>query len=317
MVRWLCVLMAMGWTAAAADIRGAAQVEKPARKILTWGRQLVEWDTAGKRPRVLLDGRDFGPGGCVADVDGDGRDDLLVQEHPGVSRWLWLRAPRWESKVIEEETDFRDCLAFEIAGQRGVLVPHLNAQLRFYEFPGFAYKELYSIYTASQQGGLLASDVDGDGLQDLFLGNYWVRNPGVLDVAWRLFAINVFHETPTAALARQALLKRPGKTQPDLVWAESEAEEARLVWYERPADVKQLWVEHRLTPELRRPKALLVRPEGIFVGHADGVALFQWQESQWRMTTVASGFETVALFEERGRVLAVGTDRPRAVYPRR
>lgn len=317
MGRALCVMLAMVWAAGASDIRGAASLVKPSPKVVTWGRQLLEWDSSLKRPRVLLDGQDFGPGGCVADVDGDGRDDLLVQEHPGISRWLWLRAPRWESKVIETETDFRDCLAFEIAGRRGVLVPHLHSQLRFYLFPHFDYKELYSIYTASQQGGLLAHDVDGDGVRDVFLGNYWVRNPGVLDVAWRLFAINVFHDTPTAALARLALLPRPGKAQPDLVWAESEAGEARLVWYERPPDVKQLWTERRLTPALSRPKALLVRPEGLLVGHASGIALFRWIEGQWRMKPLATGFETVALLESKGRVVAVGTDRVRLIYPRR
>ena len=181
-------LLLLALTPAWGEIRGAARLSRPRQATLTWGTRLELWPDTGGKPRVLLRGTDFGPGGCVADVDGDGRDDLLVQEHPGASRMLWLKAPRWTATVVEPETDFHDCLEFTLDGRRGVLVPHFHAQLRLYLFPKFDYKELYSIYTASEQGGLLAHDVDGDGLEDLFIGNYWMRNPGRLDVAWRLFA---------------------------------------------------------------------------------------------------------------------------------
>ena len=47
----------------------------------------------------------------------------------------------------------------------GVLVVHRGMQLRFYEYPvDLTYKEIYSFYSRSRQGGLLIADVDGDGI---------------------------------------------------------------------------------------------------------------------------------------------------------
>jgi hypothetical protein len=290
----------------AEEIRGAALLERPKPRIVTWGERLLEWDLTGAAPRVLLGGGNSGPGGCAADVDGDGLDDLLIQEKPGVGRLLWLRAPDWGARTVEEETDFQDCLPFTLAGRRGVLLPHLHAQLRFYVFPEFRVKELYSIYTASEQGGLLAHDVDGDGLQDVFVGNYWMRNPGKLDVAWRLFAVNAFYDTPAAA---RAALAMSGKT---LYWAETSAKEARIVAFTPPADVQQLWVERRLAP-LAEPRAVLATKEGVFIGHAGGIVL----EAAGRRTAIATGFAVLKLFDAGGAVWAVTPEDVRRVYPRR
>ncbi|MBI5280732.1 MAG: hypothetical protein HY858_03545 [Candidatus Solibacter usitatus] len=282
-----------------AQIRGGALLEKPRPVILTWGDRLQAWPLDGGPPATLLAGTGFGPGGCAADVDLDGRDDLLVQERPGAGRFLWLRAPDWQAAVIEAQTEFKDCLPFTIEGRRGVLIPHLDAQVRFYLFPRFEYKELYSIYTNSRQGGLLAHDVDGDGLDDLFIGNYWMRNPGRLGVAWRLFAINVWHDTPAAALAALGLWRGGA-----LVWAESEAGRGRIAVFSPPADRTQLWVEHRLAP-LDRPRAVLAAPAGVFIGHAAGVVLETPADGGWRRTEVATGFEVLKLVRWRDAVWAV------------
>ncbi|MBI5084050.1 MAG: FG-GAP repeat protein [Acidobacteria bacterium] len=282
-----------------AQIRGGALVEKPRPLIITWGDRLQAWPLNGGPHVTLLSGTNFGPGGCATDVDGDGRDDLLIQGRPGTGPFLWLRAPDWKASVIEEETEFKDCLPFSMEGRRGVLIPHVNAQLRFYLFPSFQYKELYSIYTNSRQGGLLAHDVDGDGLDDLFVGNYWMRNPGRLGVAWRLFAINVWHDTPSAALAALGLWRNGA-----LVWAESEAERARIAVFSPPADRKQLWEEHRLAP-LDRPRAVLVHPAGVFIGHASGVVLETPEAGGWRRTDVATGFEALKLIRWKDGVWAV------------
>lgn len=307
---WAIFLLAAS-VARGGEIRGAAVLEHPRPRIVTWGDRLLEWDLDGKPPLVLQARAGYGPGGCAADVDGDGRDDLLVQERPGPGRLLWLRAPGWAANTVEAETDFADCLPFTLGGQRGVVLTHLYAQPRFYLFPSFEYKELYSIYTASEQGGLLRHDVDGDGLPDLFVGNYWMRNPGALDVAWRLFAVNAFHDKPQAARAALALWQ--GRT---LFWAESLAKQARIVAFAPPADVKQLWVEHRLEP-LDEPRALLAIEGGVLIGHANGVALERPEGEGWRRTEIATGFAVLKLYEVRGEVWAVTPADVRRVYLRR
>jgi len=289
-------------TALFAQIRGAAVVEHPRPALLTWGSELRLWDPLTLESHTLLKDAGLGPGGCVADVNRDGFDDLLVAQG---ETFVFLQAPSFRlARVIERDTRFDSCLPLEIGKTRGVVISHLDAQLRFFDFERFESKELYSIYTNSRQGGLLALDVDRDGLNDLLFGNYWVRNPGRLDVAWRLFAINLFHDTPTAALARFALWPRPGR-QPDLIWAESQAAAARLVWFERPADVHQLWTEHRLTPAPDYPKALLVLDKALYVGHANGVSRYRQTGDTWSHELVQTDGPVLGLFLVQKQVLVV------------
>jgi hypothetical protein len=305
---------------AVAEIRGAALVEHPHPGVLTWGTELKFWPLAGGPPTVLKKGTDFGPGGCVADVDGDGQDDLMVQERLGSGAFLWLRAPKWEPRIIERETEFRDCLPFEFDGHKGVLIPHINAQLRLYEYPKqrdgkWVYSEIYSIYTASKQGGLLSFDVDGDGLTDLFIGNYWMRNPGKWELPWRLFNMNTFFDQPDSALARQAVYQRPGRAKPDLLWAESEGAPARFALLERPADEKQAWPAQMIEPAPDHPRALLVleTKQGewppVLVGAGDGVRLYQASAGGWSMSQLWRGASVLALFRVNGKVLAVTRER--------
>lgn len=303
----LSVLFALLPTSAGAEIRGAALLGRPSPGVITWGTDMKLWPLGGGAPVTLRKGVNFGPGGCVADVDGDGRDDLLVQESREPGRFLWLRAPRWEARVIETQTQFHDCLPFEFDGHRGVVLAHFDAQVRFYEFPKriddpWQYNELYSIYTASRQGGLLACDVDGDGLTDLFIGNYWMRNPGHWELPWRLFNMNTFFDKPDAALARLALFQRPGRAKPDLIWAESESAPARLAWLERPEDVRQQWPVHMIEPAPNHPRALLAveaREGGwpeLLVGADDGVRLYRCVRGAWTMSRLWSSAPVLALF---------------------
>lgn len=178
---------------------------------------------------------------------------------------VWLEAPDWRRHLIDTEADFDDCLATTIWGRRGVLVLHRRAQVRFYEIPAKAderwpYREIYSIYTPSAQGGLLRADVDADGHADIVSGNYWLQAPEKEQDSWRLFAINNWWEAPHSAMLRLALVRSLDSPFPILFAAQSSGDPARVAWFERKRDPRDLWIESKLeaVPPVRKPAALAV-----------------------------------------------------------
>lgn len=275
------------WTSGEAEMfRGAALTGSG--NLYTWGDRLLRWNTRNGKADVLVkEGPGFGRGGCLADVDQDGLDDMvLLEQSPsgGLGKLVWFHAPRWERRVIDTGAEFRDCSAATLHGRRGVVLIHRYLQLRFYEIPDdsnqpWTYRELYSIYTPSRQGGLLLADVDDDGHSDILFGNYWLRNPAGTQAHWRLFAINLWSEKPESALSTLVLESITGGAFPDLLAAQSDMGEARLAVFQRPDSPSKLWPQQRLEAMLglRYPSALAAGDldedshSDILVGENNGV----------------------------------------------
>ena len=252
----------------------------------------------------------FSRGGCVADWNGDGRADLIVNEiargetDGALGKIAALLAPDWRYELIDTGASFRDCMGVELYGRRGILVTHRQMQLRFYQrVPAGRphYREIYSIYTSSAQSGLAQADVDGDGRLDLLHGNYWLKAPLKYELGWRLFALQTWFDTPRSAMVRIAVTKVNGK--PAVVEAESEASPARFAWFEPPADPKQLWVQHDIAIEggLHKPQVLVSAGDGVvMIGEDNGPG------SRLLRVTLATG--AVEKVSESGGYLAAGPD---------
>jgi len=230
-------------------------------EVVTWGREVRLHDLRAKIARTLARGN-FGEGGCTATFFS--RRGVVLQQGQGLGPLVWLHEPQWSPEVIDADMDTHDCLETTLDGRHGVLVVHRYGQVRFYEPPArvgerWPYTEIYSFYTASRQAGLMLKDVDSDGRQDLLCGDYWIRQPESFELGWRLFAVHLWFEEPDSALLR---ITPAGRA---VVEAQAHQENARLAWFDPPADVHQQWTQRRIGEELN-----LRRLHGLDTADADG-----------------------------------------------
>jgi hypothetical protein len=290
------------WEGGGAALRGG---DLAAGRLFVWGDGVWSIDP-GERSWSRLATANLGEGGCVTDVNGDGIPDVMAPSSDGM---VWLGAPEWTPRVIDDGARFQDCLGAILFGRRGVLVVHQGIQVRFYEPPRepdgkWSYREIYSIYTPSFQAGLLLADVDGDGRPDILNGNYWIRSPERFDLGWRLFAIQDWWEGPESAAVKLTWLEK-GKR---LVAAQSKESPARFAVFTRPADLQQFWYSSPVA-ESSPVGGLAVAEGGIVVGERNGRVRAFSLDNGWKPVAEGHGGPVLGMWPVSGGVLSLEPSR--------
>ncbi|HVN06600.1 MAG TPA: VCBS repeat-containing protein [Bryobacteraceae bacterium] len=297
------------------------------RTLITWGRRIVSRELPHGAVRVLRgEGTPLGEGGCLIDVAGDGSMDLAVNEVGTEAALVWLHAPHgrgeWQRHVIDTGIDAPDMMPATLLGHRGLLLIHKRAQVRFYEIPSdptarWPSQDMYSFYSPSQQGGLTMADIDGDGRPDIIAGMYWIHSPESFELPWHLFAIDLWNETPEAAMMRLRYGLLTGSA-PELIEVERAVSPARLSRFEKPPDPRKLWVEHRIEslPDLAEVNSLDVAD---FNGDGRPDILIAEKSGAGRLAVLlnagADQFNPVILSEGRPVTFARAVDLNRDGHP--
>jgi hypothetical protein len=105
------------------------------RVIAAWGDGAVWLNLVDRSTRTVPGTGRWTEAGALADVDGDGRADLVLDQAGDTPQLVWLHAPEWTRHVIAGGVDTRDVLPASLLGHRGVVVIHKQIQVRFYEIP--------------------------------------------------------------------------------------------------------------------------------------------------------------------------------------
>jgi hypothetical protein len=226
-------------------------------RLVTWGDRLLTWDLPEGRMQPLRARlpRSLGPGGALLDVDGDGQPDLVLNETTGRRTLFWINLRSGRSTEIDHGVQANEILPATIHGRHGILLVQRRIQVRFYQIPEspgkpWPSRDIYSFYSPSDQGGLMLSDVDRDGHLDILSGAYWIQCPEEFELPWQLFAIRTWSEEKLSGMAHMAMGDLFGTGIPNLIVSQSEMPHARVAWFEKPTDPKQLWAEHRIEGRL-------------------------------------------------------------------
>ncbi len=299
---------------AVGDINGDGRPD-----IVVSGRngRLVWLENTGERTpwpeHFVDDAANMECGGCLVDLTGDGRLDIVNGGDAGADEIWWWENPgssggRWRKRLIAKTGrrqfhdtliadpvgDRRRCLLF--TNQRGpggtaVFCVPLPQDPMQSPWPGL--EEIASgkgipnpQNTALADGiqpeeGLAVGDVDGDGLPEAVCGRWWFKSWTGRAKGW---AEHQFAEGYMTTKVAMADLDGDGRNE--MVLAEGDPcvyghpEGGKLAWFKAPRHPAEMWEEHVLAEGLMDAHSLQVadlhgtgRPD-IFVGEIGCAATF-------------------------------------------
>jgi hypothetical protein len=212
------------------------------------GGGLVWYENPVWKKHVIDPDGHFGTDAEVADVDHDGKPDIICITD---NELRWYRNPDWKMFVIDrrvlhdiEVADFDGDGKIGIVGRNQGEFGQRGDRLHFYKQKSpteWSHREL----EIPNGEGLCVADIDADGKPDIVIETLWFRNPG--DLFHGQLQRHNYTKSWTYHNTFVAVGDINGDGRPDIVLAPSELKggKYRISWFEAPADPKHKdWTEH-------------------------------------------------------------------------
>jgi len=212
--------------------------------------------------------RDISPqvGGAAADLNGDGKPEIICGEWGGAGRLFWIRQlvdaeGKWTYfAVARGHKDPHDVLAGDVDGdgRTDIIVRDKHISLVWYSVPADPAKpwRRHLIAHNLRGDGTAIADLDGDGDADIVTGGIWFENRDGKGDKWvrhRFMPESLGWDPETRVVV--ANLNADGL--PDIVVTESEIARARMAVFLNPGQPrKESWLRILIVSRDRDRRAL-------------------------------------------------------------
>ena len=234
------------WLKTIGDINGDGQTDLIAGGNAAGG--LVWYQAPAWEKHIISAEGGFGTDGEVADVDGDGDQDVVVLTDHDLR---WYENPDWDVHIIDERP-LHDVEVGDLDGDGDVdLVARNQGEFGSQGNELHLYRQdtptlwTHRSVDCTNGEGLKLVDVDGDGDQDIVIGGTWFENEqNILNASWAAYSYTTSWDYPNAFVGAGDI---NGDGRVDIALAPSELAGGsyRISWFASPVDPKSGdWPEH-------------------------------------------------------------------------